>query len=75
MSLSHGLGELGERRNSSPFYFTATRCANQAQYAHLALADLDVELAVDRLARDLNLKQLGDVDLIQAATALWTGIR
>jgi hypothetical protein len=41
----------------------------------LALADLDVELAADRLGRDLNLELLGDVDLVQAATALWTGIR
>jgi hypothetical protein len=35
-----------------------------------ALADVDVELPVDRLARDLDLELLGDVGFVQGAAAV-----
>jgi hypothetical protein len=42
--------------------------------APAALADVDVELAVDGLARDLDLELLGDVGLVQGAAAVGAGV-
>jgi hypothetical protein len=40
-----------------------------------ALADVDVELSVDGLARDLDLVLLGDVGLVQGAAAIGAAVR
>jgi hypothetical protein len=40
-----------------------------------ALTDVDVELAVDRFARDLDLKLLGDVGLVEWTTAVGAAVR
>jgi hypothetical protein len=39
-----------------------------------ALADVDVELSVDGLARNLDLELLGDMGLVQRATAIGTDV-
>ena len=39
-----------------------------------ALPDVDVELAVNRLARDLHLELLGDVGLVEGAAAVGTDL-
>ena len=39
-----------------------------------ALADVDVELPVDGLARDLDLELLGDVGFVEAAAAIGAGV-
>jgi hypothetical protein len=43
--------------------------------ASTALADVDVELAVDGLARDLDLELLGDVRLVEQAAAVGAAVR
>src|SRR5262249_51235529 len=43
--------------------------------ALLALADVDVELPVDGLARDLDLVLLGDVRLVEQAAAVGAAVR
>ena len=40
-----------------------------------ALADVDVELAVNRLARDLDLELLGDVRLVERTAAVGAAVR
>jgi hypothetical protein len=40
-----------------------------------ALPDMDVELAVNRLARDLDLELLGDVGLVEGAAAIGAAAR
>jgi hypothetical protein len=40
-----------------------------------ALADVDVELPVDGLARDLDLELLGDVGLVERAAAIGAAVR
>jgi hypothetical protein len=40
-----------------------------------ALADVNVELPVDGLARDLNLELLGDVRLVEQAAAVGATVR
>src|SRR5262245_28792957 len=40
-----------------------------------ALADVDVELAVDGLARDLDLELLGDVGLVERAAAVGAALK
>jgi hypothetical protein len=42
--------------------------------ALVALADVDVELPVDGLARDLDLELLGDVGLVEGAAAVGAGL-
>jgi hypothetical protein len=39
-----------------------------------AHTDVDVELPVDGLARDLDLKLLGDAGLVEGAAAVWAGV-
>jgi hypothetical protein len=45
-----------------------------AALALTASADVDVELSVDGLARDLDLELLGDVGLVQTAAATAAGV-
>jgi hypothetical protein len=40
-----------------------------------APTDMDVELPVDGLARDLDLELLGDVRLVERAAAVWAAVR
>jgi hypothetical protein len=39
------------------------------------LADVDVELPVDRLTRDLHLELLGDMRFVERATAIRAAVR
>jgi hypothetical protein len=39
-----------------------------------ALADVDVELAVDGLAWNLHLELLGDVGFVEGSAAVWTAV-